>query len=84
MFSAQLVPGFRKIVESVVEDSLQRFWSTQDVRLTGLYDDMYPGGFPAFLRGKMMAIFQIWGDLPVEKLRMKMSTGPVSLLALGL
>ncbi len=32
--------------------------ATQDARLTGLYEDMHPGGFPAFLRGKMMAIFQ--------------------------
>ncbi len=75
MFSAQPVLGFRPIVESVVEDS------TQDVRLTGLYEDMHPGGFPAFLRGKMMAIFQIWGDFPVEKLRLKMPSR--SCLALG-
>ncbi len=34
---------------------------------------MHPGGFPAFLRGKMMAISQIWGDSLVEKLRLKMS-----------
>ncbi len=77
MFSAQPVLGFRQLVESFVEASL----ATQDVRLTGLYEDMHPGGFPAFLRGKMMAIFQIWGDLPVEKLRLKMSRS--SCLALG-
>ncbi len=28
LFSAQPVPGFRQIVESVVEDSLQRFYHT--------------------------------------------------------
>ncbi len=28
--------------------------------------------FSALLRGKMMAIFQIWGDFPVEKLKLKM------------
>ncbi len=54
---------------------------TQDVRLTGLYKDMHPGGFLAFLRGKMMAIFQIWGDFPVEKLRLKISCS--SCLTLG-
>ncbi len=42
---------------------------------------MYPGGFPAFLRGKVRAIFQIWGDFPVEKLRLKMPSS--SCLALG-
>ncbi len=56
-------------------------FATQDVRLTGLYEDMHPGGFPAFLRGKMMAVFQIWGEFPVEKLRLKMSSS--SCLALG-
>ncbi len=35
---------------------------------------MHPGGFPAFLRGKMMVIFQIWVDFPVEKLGLKMSS----------
>ncbi len=42
---------------------------------------MRPGGFPAFLRGRMMAIFQIWGDFPVEKLGLKMPSS--SCLALG-
>ncbi len=50
---------------------LSNVFATQDVRLTGLYEDMHPGGFPAFLRGKVMAIFQIWGDFRVEKLRKK-------------
>ncbi len=44
-------------------------------------EDIHPGSFPAFLRGKMMAIFQIWGDFPVEKLRLKMPSS--SCLALG-
>ncbi len=65
-------PGFRQVVEPVVDDSLQRF-ATLDVRLTGLFEDMHPGGFPGFLRGKMMALFYIWGDFPVEKLKMEMS-----------
>ncbi len=43
---------------------------TQDlVRLIGLNEFMYPGGFPAFLKGKMMATFQVWGDLQEENLR---------------
>ncbi len=60
---------------------LSNVFATQDVRLTGLYEDMHPGGFPAFLRGRMMTIFQIWGDCPVEKLRLKMSS--CSCLSLG-
>ncbi len=56
-------------------------FATLDVRLTGLDEDMHPGGFPAFLKGKVMAIFQIGGDLPVEKLRLKMLSS--SCLALG-
>ncbi len=27
-------------------------FATQDVRLTGIYEDMYPGGFPDFLEGQ--------------------------------
>ncbi len=60
---------------------LYNVFATQDVRLTGLYDDIHPGGFPAFLSGKMNSIFQIWGDYPVEKLRLRMSSS--SCLALG-
>ncbi len=49
--------------------------------MTDLDEDMNPGGFPVFLRGKAMVIFQIWGDFPVEKLRLEMSSS--SCLALG-
>ncbi len=50
-----------------VIDSLR---DTQDlIRLVGLNEYVYPGGFPAFLRGKMMANFQIWGDLQENNLR---------------
>ncbi len=49
--------------------------------MTDLYEDMHPSGFPTFLRGKMMVIIQIWGDFPVEKLRLKMFSS--SCLVLG-
>ncbi len=42
---------------------------------------MHPGGFPAFLGGRKIAVFQIWGNFPEEKLRLKMSSS--SCLALG-
>ncbi len=71
-------PGF---VVSLLWRILSNVFATQDVRLTGLYEDMHPGGFPAFSRGRMMAIFQIWGAFPVEKLRLKMPSS--SCLALG-
>ncbi len=49
-------PGFppdnRVCCEGVCEESVL---ATRDVRLTGLYEDMHPGRFSAFLRGKMMA-----------------------------
>ncbi len=60
---------------------LSSVFATQDVRLTGLYEDMHPDGFPVFLRGRMISIFQIRGDLKVEKLKMKMSSN--SYLRLG-
>ncbi len=37
-------------------------------------DEKHPDGSPAFMVDKMMVIFQIWGDFPVEKLRLKMPT----------
>ncbi len=49
-------------------------FAAQDVRLTGLYKDMHLGGFPPFLSSKVMAIFLIWGNFPVEKLKVKMSS----------
>ncbi len=62
----------------------RNLFATQDVRLTGLYEDMHPSGFLEFLRGNTMAIFQIWGDFPVEKMRLKMPSSSFLLLALGL
>ncbi len=56
-------------------------FATPDARLTGLYVNMHPDGFPTFLRGNMMAIFQIWCGFPVEKLRLNMSCS--SCLAFG-
>ncbi len=56
-------------------------FATQDVRLTGFYEDMHPGGFHAYLKGKMMSTFQIWGDYPVENLKLKMPGS--SCIALG-
>ncbi len=37
-------------------------FATQEVGLTGLYEDMHPSGLPASLKGKLMTIIQIWGD----------------------
>ncbi len=39
--------------------------ATQEVRLTGLKDTKAPGCFPAFLSGKITALFQICGEAPV-------------------
>ncbi len=72
-------PGFPPDME--LWRILFNVFATQDVRLTGLYEDMHRGAFPTFLRGKRLAIFQVWGDFPVEKLRLKSSSS--SCLALG-
>ncbi len=60
---------------------LSNVFATQDVRLTGQYEDMHPGVCPAFLREKVMTICQVWGDFPVKKLGLKISSN--SCLALG-
>ncbi len=63
--------------------------STQDVRLTGLQENMHTGDFPSFMGGKMMVTFQIWSNLPVEKLRLMISCtfrlafGPTALWKVG-
>ncbi len=57
--------------------------AAQNVTLTGLYEDMHPGGFPAFLRGKMMANFQIWGDFPVKKLGLNKCSNSCHVLGPG-
>ncbi len=33
---------------------LSNVFATQNARLTGLYEDMHPGDFPAFFRGKLL------------------------------
>ncbi len=45
------------------------------VRLTGLLDAMAYGCFPAFLSGKITALLDIWGEVPVAKLQFKISSG---------
>ncbi len=50
---------------------------------------MAPGCFPAFLSGKITALFQIWGEVPVAKLQLEISSsllfarGPSALRKVG-
>ncbi len=62
MFSAKPVTDLLRIFEFVKEDSLERFGHSGS--------DMHPR---AFLKGKMMATFQIWDYFPAEKLSLNIS-----------
>ncbi len=44
--------------------------ATQGVKQSGLKKNMHPR---AFLKGKMMAAFQTWGNFPAEKLSLNIS-----------